>query len=500
MSTPQDNTGRPWQRLQYLPRTVGMLMAADAKGTIILSILSAGMGLFVVADVHVLRRLIETAEQVVAGNAPLSAGLTWGLVLALLALLQAAVSYGKQVLDRHHQEVLGMYVEERCLQQAQAMPLEWFEHDEHYDLLHRVRRRTVGRLGDTMSFLSTSLSDMVALVSLLIYLGQFHWGLPVLLAIGTTPGVLLRERILRRRYVMERAQTPRERRFGVYTNLLTGREAAAEVRLFGLGRWLLDQAGDLRQGLHKERLQLAAHQARRTVVSDGMNGVVHIAAIGLSVGLLVSGHISIGTAAALFAAIESFQISYSDFIWGRSLLYNHLRYLQDYFELIDNPRIDLKAGRRLNQPLTNAIVLEKVSFTYPGTDRPALSDLNFSFRPGERIALVGENGAGKTTFVKLLMGLYRPTSGRILVDGVDLADIAPADWYRKFGTVFQSFLRYQTTVEENITFGWLEGANDMKHTLKQSSPAAAPTRWRQRCHSVSTRRWARSSMKARKCR
>ena len=217
MSTPQDNTGRPWQRLQYLPRTLGMLMTADAKGTIILSILSAGMGLFVVADVHVLRRLIETAEQVVAGNAPLSAGLTWGLVLALLALLQAAVSYGKQVLDRRHQEVLGMYVEERCLQQAQAMPLEWFEHDEHYDLLHRVRRRTVGRLGDTMSFLSTSLSDMVALVSLLIYLGQFHWGLPVLLAIGTTPGVLLRERILRRRYVMERAQTPRERRFGVYT-------------------------------------------------------------------------------------------------------------------------------------------------------------------------------------------------------------------------------------------------------------------------------------------
>ena len=112
-----------------------------------------------------------------------------------------------------------------------------------------------------------------------------------------------------------------------------------------------------------------------------MNGVVHIAAIGLSVGLLVSGHISIGTAAALFAAIESFQISYSDFIWGRSLLYNHLRYLQDYFELIDNPRIDLKAGRRLDQPLTKAIVLENVSFTYPGAERPALSDLN-SFASG----------------------------------------------------------------------------------------------------------------------
>ena len=463
MSTPQDNTGRPWQRLQYLPRTLGMLMTADAKGTIILSILSAGMGLFVVADVHVLRRLIETAEQVVAGNAPLSAGLTWGLVLALLALLQAAVSYGKQVLDRHHQEVLGMYVEEGCLQQAQAMPLEWFEHDEHYDLLHRVRRRTVGRLGETMFILSASLTDMVALISLLIYLGQFHWGLPVLLAIGTTPGILLRERLHRQKYLMSRAQTPRERRIGVYTNLLTGREAAAEVRLFSLGRWLLDQARDLRQGLHKERLQLAAHEARRTVLSDGLNGLVHVLALALSVGLLINGHISIGTAAALFAAIESFQVNYWGLIWCGSMLYSDLRYLQDYFELMDIPVFDLNAGRRLEHPLEKPIELENVSFTYPGADRPALHNVSVSIQPGERIALVGENGAGKTTLVKLLMGLYRPTSGRIVVDGTDLNEVRLGDWHKKFGTVFQSFLRYQTSVKENITFGWLEGANDRIH-------------------------------------
>ena len=67
-----------------------------------------------------------------------------------------------------------------------------------------------------------------------------------------------------------------------------------------------------------------------------------------------------------------------------------------------------------------SIVLENVSFTYPGTDRPALSNVSVSIQPGERIALVGENGAGKTTLVKLLMGLYRPTSGRIVVDGTDL--------------------------------------------------------------------------------
>lgn len=463
MSTIPDNTKGSWQRLRLVPRTVGLLLAADARGTILHFTLSVGMGLFPLAEVHVLRRLIETAELIVAGSATVAAGLVWGLALALLAILHAAVMLVREIVDRHHQEVLGNYLEERCLRQAQSMPLEWFEHDRHYDLLHLVRRRTVGRLGATTSFLSRSLADIVTMASLLIYLGQFHWGLPLLLAIGTTPGALLRERIHRQRYLMDRAQAPDERRFGVYTDLLTSRQPAAEIRLFSLGQWLLDQAGRLRRRLHQERLQLAAREARLTVVSDGMNGLVHVAAIGVSVGLLVNGHISIGAAAALFAAIESFQITYFGLIWCGSMLYNSLRYLQDYFVLMDSPRIDHKAGRKLKQPLTNAVVLENLSFTYPGAERPALADLNLALRPGERIALVGENGAGKTTLVKLLMGLYRPTSGRVLIEGVDLADIAPADWHTKFGTVFQTYQRYQTTVEENITFGWLEGADDKAH-------------------------------------
>ena len=460
MSTLPNSTPASWRRLKYVPPTLGLLLAADARGTILHFTLSVGMGLFPLAEVHVLRRLIETAELIVAGSAPVADALTWALALALLAILHAAVGHVREIVDRHHQEVLGNYLEERCLRQAQSMPLEWFEHDKHYDLLHLVRRRTVGRLGATTSFLSRSLADIVTMASLLIYLGQFHWGLPLLLAIGTTPGALLRERINHQRYRMDREQAPDERRFGVYTDLLTSRQPAAEIRLFSLGQWLLDQAGQLRRRLHQERLQLAAREARLTVVSDGMNGLTHVAALGLSVGLLVNGHISIGAAAALFAAIESFQITYFGLIWCGSMLYNSLRYLQDYFVLTDNPRIDLKAGRRLDQPLTTPIVLDNVSFTYPGAERPALSRLNLSLRPGERIALVGENGAGKTTLVKLLMGLYRPTSGRILVDGADLADIAPADWYRQFGTVFQTYQRYQTTVEENITFGWLEGAAD----------------------------------------
>jgi ATP-binding cassette subfamily B protein len=135
-----------------------------------------------------------------------------------------------------------------------------------------------------------------------------------------------------------------------------------------------------------------------------------------------------------------------------------VRYLQDFFDFLDGPRLDLRAGLPPPLRLTRGITFEGVSFTYPGTERPAVHDLNLTIGPGERLALVGENGAGKTTLVKLLMGLYQPTAGRILVDGIDLRTLAPAAWYRRFGAVFQDFLRYQTSVRDNVAFGWVDGA------------------------------------------
>ena len=450
------------RRLRYLPRVVRLLWAADAGGATVVFLLSAGVGLFVVAEVHVLRRMIETAQQVIEGGGSLTMGLWWGGTLGALALLQAMVEQGKRILDLRFRERLRAHVEGRCYEQAQAMPLEWFEHAEHYDQLHRVRQRITNRLSGMMFSCWESVSLLVALASLLVYLAQFHWALPLLLAIGSTPGVLLRGRFLHRKYHVQRELAPHERRFAVYAGLLTGRESAAEVRLFGLSAWLLDQVAVLRRRLDRERLRLAGREFGQSVVHEGMNGLVHIVALVFSVGLLVVGRVSIGTAAALFAAVESFQRDYADMVWIMAGLYDDMRYLQDYFEFMDGPWLDLDEGRRLPGQLREGIRLENVSFTYPGGERPALNNLDLTIRPGERVALVGENGAGKTTLIKLLLGLYRPTAGRIVVDGVDLNELAPDGWYRRFGTVFQDFVRYQTTVRGNIVFGWLEGRDDTR--------------------------------------
>ena len=463
----------PRSQLRYLPRLLGFIWRAEPGKFLLLVLVSTVAGLLVVAQVHALRRLVETAQEVIQGGAPLIDAVVWAGLFAGIGVVQGVTSQGKQLVGAHFQEVLRGVIEEHCYRQAQSMPLSGFEQAEHHDRLDRALRGMDQRFSSTFSFTHSMITDVVALLSLLVYLAQFHWAIPLLLIAGTTPGVLIRERQYRARYLVERKQTSRERRLVVLGDILTGRSAAAELRLFGFGPWLIDRTEKLWLGMRDERMQLERREFKLSVVSDGINALVTLATIGFGVVLLVAGRVSLGATAAFFAAIDGFQQHYWGLVWNASIIYNDLRYIRDFFEFIDSPRLDFDKGTRLPGPISRGIELDNVSFTYPGSDRPALADVSITLRPGERIALVGENGAGKTTLAKLLMGLYEPTSGRIVVDGVDLKEIALADWYRRIGAVFQNFTRYQVSVRENIGFGWLPKLDDAEAIARAAARSGA---------------------------
>ena len=456
--------GSAWSQVRYFPRLLRLFWAVNPVLATVVAVLEIGSGLFAVAEVHVLRQLIDTAQGVVTGTASLGMGLLWASALAGLALVGGLFSGQfsvRQTLAGRQQELLRREIEARCYRQAQTTPLEGLEYAAYYDRLQRATLAMDQHLYETVEVAWRGLASLVALVSLAVYLGQFHWGLPILLVVGTAPGLITRMRFERKWYELSNELTPETRRLGVWIDLLWKRDAAAEVRLFNLGPWLVDGIQRLWLRTMRRRLRLSAAGARVSIWTDGLNALVYLAAITFSVWLLITGSASLGAYAAFFFAVQSFQSHYVDL--ALSILggiENSMRYIRDFFEFTDGPRLDLTGGRRLPGPVAHGIKFEGVSFTYPGSEEPALADLNLTIRPGERLALVGENGAGKSTLVKLLMGLYQPTAGRILVDGIDLRDMAPADWYRRFGTVFQDFQRYQSSVRDNITVGWVDGAGD----------------------------------------
>jgi ATP-binding cassette, subfamily B, bacterial len=449
------------RRLGVLPRLL-QLSWRTAPGTFVLwLLLNAVSGLAAVAQMQLLRQLVETAQLVAAGRAALGSGVAWGGALAALALLSAVVTAGHDIVRVRYQEHLRLAIEERLYRHLQAVPLELLELVETHDRVARVRQGMNERLTSTLGFFWDGVTELVTLLSLLIYLVQFSWLLPLLLLVGTTPAVFTETRHQQRSWLAHINLPPLERRLGLLDGLLTGRSAAAEVRLFGFGDWLIARADRLRRRVGQERLRLAASGSRSAFLANVIRALTYGAAIVLSVALFATGALGVGAAAALFYAIETFQQTYRDLVHGASVVYDDLRYVQDFFDLVAGSQRDPVAGAHPAGPIKESVVFDDVSFTYPGRVEPALEHLSLTVSPGERIALVGENGAGKSTFVKLLLGLYRPTTGRILVDGVDLREIASADWHRRIGAVFQEFARYQTTVRENIGFGWIDKLDDV---------------------------------------
>ncbi len=125
------------------------------------------------------------------------------------------------------------------------------------------------------------------------------------------------------------------------------------------------------------------------------------------------------------------------------------------------------------RPILRGFEFRNVSFAYPGSERRILKNLDFTLHPGERVALIGENGQGKTTIVKLITRLYDPTEGQILLDGVDLREYSLEDLYREIGVIFQDFMRYEMTARENVAVGRIEEIDNLNGIVAASHKSLA---------------------------
>ena len=186
---------------------------------------------------------------------------------------------------------------------------------------------------------------------------------------------------------------------------------------------------------------------------------------GLSTALLPgnsAGEHSQFLAGAIAGASSNIQAIFSTFssIADQSLF---LTDLVDFFNV--QPTISSKPNALpAPRPIRSGFVFDRVSFSYPGQTRRVLDNLDLRIEPGERIALIGENGQGKTTLVKLITRLYDPTAGRILLDGIDLREYSVEDLNAEIGVIFQDFMRYEMTARRNIQVGRIEDDSQTRHS------------------------------------
>ena len=330
-----------------------------------------------------------------------------------------------------------------------------------HDKLERARVQATDR--DVLfSTIGQLLQAAVMLIVMAIALASYSSWLLAVLVLCALPAFTGESRFMLDSYALSRRLTPLRRELDYLRFLSSSRESAKEVRAFGLAGYL--------QGRYSERSQHVVTEtgrfARSRVLWASLLGLIASAGYYTCYASLVietwEGRITVGTLTFLAGAVAAVNGQLQTVFTQFSNVAEQALFLTDLVSLLDEkPSIRSKEDA-LPAPrsIRDGIEFRNVSFQYPGSTKVVLNNLNLRIEPGEHIALVGENGEGKTTLVKLLDRLYEPLTGAILLDGVDLRDYKLDDLRRQIGIIFQDFFRYDLSLRENIGLGRVELVQD----------------------------------------
>src|SRR5580698_5700164 len=253
-------------------------------------------------------------------------------------------------------------------------------------------------------------------------------------------------------------QTTARRHMDYLRTLGGSKESAKELKLFGLAPYLVGRYTELSDELHRQTVRLAKRKLVYGSFLTLLGTVGYYGTYAFVIYRTVTGALTLGTMTLLVGAIAGASTNIQAFFSTFSIIADQAMFMGDLLRFFSvKPRIFSKPGALLApRPIRRGFEFKKVSFSYPANPRLVLNNISFTLEPSSRIALVGENGQGKTTIVKLLTRLYDPTGGQILLDGVDIREYDLEDVWKEIGVIFQDFTRYEMTVSENIAIGQIE--------------------------------------------
>ena len=446
------------EALANIPPVLGMVWAASPLLTGLAVGLRVLTALIPVATLWLSKLIIDRVAAALFTHSAVSQDL-WLLLLGEFLLVCTANVLGRTIdfCDGLLAEEFTRHATLQVIQHACLLDLASFEDPVFIDKMERARVQSTDRLG-MLTGIGRMAQQAITLMSLGAGVFLFSPWLLVLLFACVVPAFLGESHFAFLGYSLAHELTPLRRELDYLRVIGASKESVKEVKIFALGDYICSRYADISGQVVRRTRALAGRRTRAGSFFAVLSAAGYYAAYALAVYRTVSGHLTIGDLTFLAGAIAGTSSNIQALFSTFSSIADQALFLTDLLDFLHvQPRIVSRPeALPAPRPIRQGFEFRKVCFQYPGSSRLILRDFDFRLEPGNRVALIGENGQGKTTFVKLLARLYDPTAGIILLDGVDLRDYRVEEIGKEIGIIFQDFMRYEMSARENIAVGRIE--------------------------------------------
>lgn len=402
----------------------------------------------------IIDRLVGSSDISLATK--LGLGLIGVLVVYGIARVTQSILWDTQMVIRKvHSQMLDRYVTHTLMDKISSLDAVYFENPEYYNTLQKANQN-LWRVNEFFWQFSFFLGQFISILVIISALTTLNFLVVALIAFAAIPSVLLTFRRAKVTWGVFDASSPIFREAVYYKTLMTERpDAIKEIKLFGLKPHFLSKFEDLFSDFIAKQKKAAFKEVIQFIFISCIEGFFSVLAAFIVIRAFIDGKISIGGLTFYWALLFQFAEHARYLVRILGELNENAIFITPFVKVL-NFRSTIKEPsnpKKFPVKLSEGIEFRNVTFSYPRSKTPVLKNFNMVIKPGESIALVGENGSGKTTVVKLLTRLYDVSSGEILIDGVNIKKYPTKSLYDNLGVIFQDFFKYEGLVEENIGYG-----------------------------------------------
>lgn len=404
--------------------------------------------------------LVNSVGGFIEKTALLSSVVLWAVLLLISMLFSANLGLVGNIQYIQMQRALNNKMTGAVLEKFKRLDYSCFEDKDVQDTLKRMGSAPQDKILNLFLNITGVFSMIISIIGTAIIFTQVSIWFSIGFIVLLVPMLWFDYKSMSMMDTMFNSQTENLRRMWYYAGLLSEKASLFELKIFGAIGYILDKWKVKAKHVLDERVKTTIRSQKYHLFST-------ILVISWSVFImlslifsLVDGKISIGVFVAVATSTGTILVLSETLSHSFSNVSQRYLQMKHYNIFMDLPEINNSDN---DEPVFNPyIVFDKVSFTYPKTEKQILQNVSFEIFPGERISLVGENGAGKSTIIKLLCGLYKPDSGQILINGININELSPAQLRSVYSVVFQDFCSYTLTLRENVAFGNIKKLTDDK--------------------------------------